>query len=105
MNLDEHIARLVRDTVMPTLAERFDQLEERLVERLKEIVQVQPAPASAPPALLTIVEVARRLKVSTRKIERMVEARDFPAPMRIGRATVRWCPSAIESWLEERKAR
>jgi prophage regulatory protein len=105
VNFDEHIARLVRDSVMPMLAERLDQLEERLVARLKECVQVQPALATAPPPLLTIVQVAKRLNVDKRTVERMVEAGDFPAPIRVGRAGIRWPQSDIDAWIEERKAR
>ena len=105
MNLDDRISQLVRDVVSPMLAERLDQLEERLVERLKDAVQVQPVPASATPPLVTIAEVAKRLKVDKRTVERMVKAGEFPSPIRVSPGIIRWPPSDIDAWLEERSAR
>lgn len=63
--------------------------------------------AAADPALYTDLlidkpEVARRCFLSTRTIERMIVAGEFPPPLRIGRSRVAWRTSEVESWLAAR---
>lgn len=48
--------------------------------------------------LLTIVEVARLCKLSTRAIYNLVARRAMPTPIKIGAAT-RWRRADIEAWL------
>lgn len=50
-------------------------------------------------ALLTMKEVAARLRVSTRTVQRLAKAERLPSPLRIG-GSPRWCESAIEQWIE-----
>ena len=99
MNLDDRITQLVRDALDPMLAEQLTGLEERLSHRLAEVIQGAQAPPSPPP-LLKPVEVAKRLQISTRTVQRMVEEGRFPSPIQLGSNTPRWRPHDIEEWLE-----
>ena len=49
--------------------------------------------------LLTVNEVASRLRMSSRTIWRMQEAAKLPSPVRLGRV-VRWRRSDIEQWID-----
>jgi prophage regulatory protein len=48
--------------------------------------------------LLTVRDVARILRVSTRTVHRLVETGEFVKPLRIGRST-RWRASDVLDWL------
>ena len=98
MNLDDRIAQLVRDAVESVMAEQLFNLEERIVQRLSEASQGDQFHADS--ALLTQAEVAKRLRVDSRTVRRMVLAGDFPAPVQITPSRSRWRPADIEAWLE-----
>lgn len=53
------------------------------------------------PRLLGKGEVQQILCVSDRTLEKLVRARQFPPPLRLGK-TVRWAEPVVLSWLEER---
>ena len=108
MNLEAQLSQLLRDALDPMLSQRLSQFEERLMGRLSaalQAAQAEPAPASANPPLLTVVELAKFLKLDRRTVERMVKAGDCPAPIRISPSRTRWRQSDIDAWLEERSAR
>lgn len=48
--------------------------------------------------LVDIKQVAEKLNVSTRTIERLMSRRKFPKPIKIGRQN-RWREGTIEAWL------
>lgn len=50
------------------------------------------------PILLDVKAVAQSLGCSPRHVLRMVEAGNFPAPVRLGRL-IRWPKSTLESWI------
>lgn len=50
------------------------------------------------PKLLGKVEVQQLLNISDRTLEKMVLARQFPPPLRLGK-TVRWAESVVHQWL------
>jgi excisionase family DNA binding protein len=52
----------------------------------------------APSRLLTLDEVADRLRLSRRTVERMVGAELLPA-LRVGRRAIRVDPDELEAWL------
>jgi prophage regulatory protein len=52
-----------------------------------------------PTKLLTKAAVCERLCVSDRTLEKLVRARRFPVPLRLGKQ-VMWAEQAVESWLE-----
>lgn len=56
-----------------------------------------------PPVLLTVDEVAARLRVGTRTVWRWSKTGDIPAPVRFGkgRRVVRWNADDIENFLQE----
>jgi len=56
-----------------------------------------PAPA-APPAFLTIDEVAAVLRVSVRSVYRLVEIGRIMPPTRFG-ALLRWSTAAFNAWI------
>ena len=65
------------------LAEHLAHLEERLYHRLAGALQdVQAPPASSAP-LLTPGELAERLRVSVRTVQRMVVEGEFPPPIQL----------------------
>lgn len=105
MTLDDRLAQLVRDALEPMLAERLDHLEERLVERLAGVVQGASAPASSPPRLLTLSQVADHLQVSARTVQRMVARGEFPPPIQVSAGSARWYPSDVDALLETRGRR
>ena len=59
--------------------------------------------ASPFPNLLDKVQVQQLLDISDRTLEKMVRARSFPPPLRLGK-TVRWAESVVKRWLETRLA-
>lgn len=63
-----------------------------------------PAAAAAPAVVLTPGQVAARLTVSRRTLERLVAAGEFPAPMKIGRAS-RFHPGDVAIYLEKLRRR
>lgn len=50
--------------------------------------------------LMTKIAVCERLCVSDRTLEKLVRARRFPAPLRLGKH-VMWAEHAVERWLEQ----
>ena len=53
------------------------------------------------PKLLGKVEVQQLLDISDRTLEKMVRARQFPPPLRLGK-TVRWADTVVLQWLAAR---
>ena len=53
-------------------------------------------------ALLTMTEVAARLTISRRTLQRMVAAGEFPAPIRRNRKWVRWRLADLQYFLDTR---
>jgi len=49
--------------------------------------------------LVTKTAVCERLCVSDRTLEKLVSAKRFPAPLRLGKQ-VMWAEQAVERWLE-----
>ena len=50
------------------------------------------------PKLLTVNDVAKLLKLSTRSVWRLVKAKTIVKPIRIGGA-IRWRPSDVATWI------
>ena len=59
-----------------------------------------PTSDPKPEALLTVQDVADRLRCSPRTVHRLVDARRVPPPLRIG-SLVRWRQGAFEQWLRD----
>ena len=55
---------------------------------------------SGKPQLLKAPEVAKIVSISTRTLWRLVSARKFPEPIRIGGST-RWRAKDVERWIED----
>jgi len=55
------------------------------------------------PQLMTKVAVCERLCVSDRTLEKLVRARQFPEPLRLGKHVL-WAQQAVERWLEQKLA-
>jgi predicted DNA-binding transcriptional regulator AlpA len=58
---------------------------------------IAAAPASAP-RLLRLPDVAGRVALSPRMVQKMAAAGTFPQPLRIGRA-VRWREADVTDWI------
>ncbi len=56
------------------------------------------------PLMLTSHQVARRLSTCVRTVFRMVEAGEFPQPVRMSRKWVRWATADVEQWIREQIA-
>lgn len=56
------------------------------------------SPAAGMPKLLGKAEVMSLLDVSDRTLEKLVRARRFPPPLRVGK-TVRWAETVVQQWL------
>lgn len=54
--------------------------------------------ATCMPKLLGKVQVMSLLDVSDRTLEKLVRARRFPPPLRLGK-TVRWAEPVVQQWL------
>ncbi len=50
------------------------------------------------PKLLTVNDVAKLLKLSTRSVWRLVKAKTIVEPIRIG-GSIRWRPSDVATWI------
>lgn len=61
----------------------------------------QSLPEPAAPKLLGKLDVMNLLGVSDRTLEKLVNARKFPPPLRLGK-TVRWAEPKVHEWLLER---
>lgn len=48
--------------------------------------------------LITKEQVVQQLNISERKLEKMVRARDFPPPLRIGKQA-QWVDTVVHKWL------
>jgi excisionase family DNA binding protein len=53
-----------------------------------------------PPILLTAKEVAHRLSIAVRTLQRLVSAGVVPAPIRITRKIIRWRVTDIDRYLK-----
>ncbi len=51
--------------------------------------------------LLSTRDVAQLLRCSTRHIQRLCKAGDFPRPLRVG-SLARWDSTSITSWIEQK---
>jgi predicted DNA-binding transcriptional regulator AlpA len=51
------------------------------------------------PNLITKTDVAQRLGVSTRTVEKLVAACKFPPPLKLGKSAM-WAADVVERWLE-----
>lgn len=70
---------------------------------LREREQVRPQPHAD--ALLDSTAVAALLGIDRRTLRRMVKAREVPAPMRLGRRSLRWRRAEIETWIAREVSR
>jgi prophage regulatory protein len=50
--------------------------------------------------LLTLAEVAARLRISKSTVYRLLAENRFPQPRRLSRARVVWAEADIEAWLD-----
>lgn len=55
--------------------------------------------------MLTVDQVAERLGVHRRTIERMVAEGTLPPPLRLSQRILRWEESAVTKWLQAQRAR
>jgi excisionase family DNA binding protein len=55
-----------------------------------------------PPRLLTARELATLLQISLRQLWRLRAGKELPAPIRVGRRSVRWRESDVARYLERR---
>lgn len=55
--------------------------------------------ASSPPKLLSKLAVMDVLGISDRSLEKLVKARQFPPPLRLGKHA-RWAEDVVLKWLE-----
>jgi excisionase family DNA binding protein len=56
------------------------------------------------PDLLSALQVAERLSISVRTVQRMVKRGELPPPIRYNRKLIRWPTSEIEAYLAARRA-
>lgn len=54
---------------------------------------------SSTPKLLNKVDVMEALGISDRTLEKLVKARQFPPPLRLGK-NARWAEAVVLKWLE-----
>ena len=54
------------------------------------------------PRLLTRTEVQARVSLSRTTLYRLMDAGEFPIPVRVGQRAVRWPESAIDDWEDSR---
>lgn len=60
---------------------------------------------SSPDLLLTVEEVASRLRVSRATVDRLVKTERFPAPIKFGGAVQRFKRADVEAFLEQHTTR
>ena len=65
---------------------------------MKSLAKPLPADDAIDRILLTVPEAAQQLAISKRTLERLIVAREFPPPLRIGRAA-RVPPEDIADYL------
>lgn len=56
------------------------------------------------PDLLSALQVAERLSISVRTVQRMVKRGELPPPIRYNRKLIRWPTAEIEAYLAARRA-
>ena len=52
--------------------------------------------------LMNIKEVAAMVRISIPTIYRLVKLKQFPAPIRVGAAAMRWKTEEMRDWLDSR---
>jgi excisionase family DNA binding protein len=104
VNLNDEFTALVRDAMRPMLIDALEHLETRLVARVTEVVQAQPAPVAPLKPVLTLQEVADLLQIAPRTVQRMAADGEFPAPIRLGSNRPRWRRADVDAWLEREAA-
>ena len=57
------------------------------------------------PEMLTLHEVAALLGIGLRSLNRNVQTGLFPAPIRLGRRTLRYSRRAVLAWIDEQSGR
>jgi len=57
------------------------------------------------PDLLSAQQVAERLSISVRTVQRMVQRGELPPPIRYNRKLIRWPAVEIDAYLADRLAR
>ena len=63
---------------------------------------VAPAQQPTPSDLLTVTDVARRLRVGTRTVWRWVAEKRLPQPLRFTAVCVRWLVVDVDRFIAER---
>jgi len=53
--------------------------------------------------LLTVEQVAERLSMSVRSLQRMVKRGKFPPPIRYTRRLVRWKRTELTAWVDRQR--
>jgi excisionase family DNA binding protein len=56
------------------------------------------------PELLSAQQVAERLSISVRTVQRMVQRGELPRPIRYNRKLIRWPTAEIEAYLKAKLA-
>ena len=102
MNLDDRISQLVREAVEPMLAQRFEHLEQRVLETVEKAV-ARDAGSPGPEQLLKSADVAEIIQVSPRTVQRLAAEGDFPSPIRVSPGRLRWRQGDVDAWLESRR--
>lgn len=57
------------------------------------------------PELLSAQQVAERLSISVRTVQRMVQRGELPKPIRYNRKLIRWPTAEVEAYLQAKLAR
>ena len=49
--------------------------------------------------LLTVQDVAEALHVARSTVYKLIQSGEFPKPIKLGKKSIRWRPSAVESYI------
>ena len=84
------------------VAEILETLGGKCDIQLADIAEIEPSsetvPKPAPPQLLTVADLAHRLRVDQKTVRRWREERRLPAALEVG-GVIRWDPAVIDAWI------
>jgi len=87
---------------MNTLNQHPARLSKAAFNKHPEILPpaVTPPQQSAIDPLLHLFEVESIVGLKKSKLYLLIQSGDFPAPVRLGRRSVRWKTSAVKNWID-----
>jgi excisionase family DNA binding protein len=95
----KHTANVAQVDSLDAVNDSLDALIAEFDQRLEPLLGARDRRTQ----FLSTAEVTRRVGLSRFTIARLVRAKDFPAPRRVGLRHIRWLSSELDEWMRSRQ--